>query len=208
MTSLDEYRYVDATEGDAHAYLDQAVFDLLEKERSRVGQGRVFELGCGNGSFATQVAARGFDVVAVDASTSGIDQACRAFSGPRFAVASAYDDLPAVFGQFDIVISLEVVEHLYAPRKWAANLRALLKPDGLAIVSTPYHGYLKNLAIAAMGKLDSHLDPLWDHGHIKFWSIASLTRLLAEARLEVEEVRRVGRLPVLAKSMVLSARPR
>jgi 2-polyprenyl-6-hydroxyphenyl methylase/3-demethylubiquinone-9 3-methyltransferase len=154
------------------------------------------------------IATRGFDVTAVDVSTTGIEQARIAFSSPKFYVASAYDDLAEKFGTFDILVSLEVVEHLYFPRKWAANIGSLLNPGGLAIVSTPYHGYLKNLLIAVSGRLDSHMDPLWDHGHIKFWSIRTLRKLLTEASLEVESIHRLGRVPVLAKSMVMTARKR
>lgn len=85
----------------------------------------------------------------------------------------------------------------------------LTAPGGRAIVSTPYHGYLKNLAIALSGKFDRHFTALWDHGHIKFWSRHTLTMLLAEAGFNVVDFDRVGRIPALAKSMILVAqRPR
>ena len=103
-------------------------------------------------------------------------------------------------------MSLEVVEHVYAPRDYARCVASLLQPRGLAIISTPYHGYWKNLALALTGKLDGHFTALWDHGHIKFWSVRTLTQLLEETGLKVERVYRVGRFPVLAKSMILVAR--
>jgi 2-polyprenyl-6-hydroxyphenyl methylase/3-demethylubiquinone-9 3-methyltransferase len=58
------------------------------------------------------------------------------------------------------------------------------------------------------GKLDNHFMALWDHGHIKFWSIKTLTELLEETGFENVEVRRVGRLPPLAKSMIAIATKR
>jgi len=73
-----------------------------------------------------------------------------------------------------VVLSLEVVEHLYAPRHYARTVFELLRPGGVAVISTPYHGYWKNLALALMGKLDAHFTALWDHGHIKFWSVRTL----------------------------------
>jgi len=51
--------------------------------------------------------------------------------------------------------------------------------------------------------MDAHFTALWDNGHIKFWSIPTISRLLGEAGLRVERVVRVGRVPALAKSMVL-----
>ena len=58
---------------------------------------------------------------------------------------------------------------------------------GEMIISTPYHGYLKNLALAITGKFDRHFTVLWDGGHIKFWSVKTLTKLLNEFGFEVVE---------------------
>src|SRR6185312_11696355 len=96
-------------------------------------------------------------------------------------VGSAYDDLRARFGTFPFVLSLEVIEHVYEPRRFAQAVFHLLEPGGLAIISTPYHSYLKNVALAVSGKMDSHFTALWDGGHIKFWSRSTLTVLLKEA---------------------------
>ncbi len=105
-----------------------------------------------------------------------------------------------------MVISLEVVEHVYAPRTYAQTLFNLIEPGGTAIISTPYHGYWKNLALAVTGKMDRHFTVLWDHGHIKFWSIETLTKLLAEFGFVDIRFHRVGRIPQLAKSMIAVAR--
>lgn len=70
------------------------------------------------------------------------------------------------------------------------------------IISTPYHGYLKNLALAATGKMNAHFTALWDHGHIKFWSIPTLTQLLRERGFTNIRSRCVGRIPAIARSMI------
>ena len=141
----------------------------------------------------------------VDPSSEGIAQARQAFPELRLEQGSAYDDLAAKYGRFPVVVSLEVVEHVYAPRDYAATLFDLLEPGGTAIVSTPYHGYLKNLALAITGRLDAHFTALWGHGHIKFWSIPSLTTLLTESGFQNIRFHRVGRIPTLAKSMIAVA---
>ena len=119
---------------------------------------------------------------------------------------SAYDDLAAKYGRFPVVISLEVVEHVYAPRNFARTVFDLLEPGGVAIISTPYHGYWKNLVLAITGKMDAYFTALWDHGHIKFWFMKTLRELLEEPGLKVERFERVGRVPALAKSMIAVAR--
>src|SRR5438874_2150673 len=74
-----------------------------------------FDLGCGNGSFSNLLSGIGFQVVGVDPSESGISVACTTFPHLKFHKGSAYDDLVARYGQFPLVVSLEVVEHCYDP---------------------------------------------------------------------------------------------
>jgi len=140
-------------------------------------------------------------------SQSGIELARKAFPKCRFEVASASADLLELLASepFDIVISTEVVEHLYDPRAYARTCFKALRGGGRFICTTPYHGYLKNLAISLAGKWDSHADPLWDCGHIKLWSRAMLTRLLTEAGFTNCKFRGAGRLPFLWMTMVMSA---
>ena len=147
--------------------------------------------------------ARGWEVSGVDPSAEGVKFARQKDPEIDLHTGSAYDDLQARFGRFPLVYSLEVVEHVYAPRDYAKTLLSLMQDDGVAIVSTPYHGYWKNLVMSLTGKMDAHFTALWDHGHIKFWSVKTLTQLFEEVGLEVTRVHRVGRIPVLAKSMVL-----
>lgn len=167
---------------------------------------RVFELGCGNGSVAHELRQRGFDVTGVDPSKQGIAQANRTHPELKLYCGSAYDDLATQYGQFPLVLSLEVVEHVYFPRQYAATLYSLVDRGGVAMISTPYHGYWKNLALAITGKMDRHFTALWDNGHIKFWSMKTLTILLEEAGFPDVRFKRVGRIPALAKSMIAIAR--
>lgn len=54
--------------------------------------------------------------------------------------------------------------------------------------------------------MDAHFTALWDGGHIKFWSVETMTALLAEAGFEDMAFYRVGRISALAKSMIVVAR--
>lgn len=195
------YSYEDANPNSSHAYLIPTLSEELSELRLIKGK-RLFELGCGNGSVAAALSASGWEVLGVDPSEEGITQANKKYPGMQLEIGSAYDDLAARFGQFPVVTSLEVIEHVYAPRDYLKCLFNLVEPGGTAIISTPYHGYLKNLVLAITGRMDAHFTAAWDHGHIKFWSIKTLTILLEEAGFRDIRFRRVGRIPVLAKSMV------
>lgn len=200
------YRYSSTEAEHSKGYLWPVVLATLDTAvRSGLAK-RVFELGCGNGALAREISARGFQVVAVDPSKEGVALAQCSAPGLRIETGSSEEDLMARFGTFPIVMSLEVVEHVYAPRQFAKRVFDLLEPGGIAIISTPYHGYLKNLALALSGKLDEHFTALWDHGHIKFWSIETLGRLLRETGFRDVSFERVGRIPPLAKSMIALAR--
>ena len=203
---LSGYRYDQASLNHSHGYLLPTVFRLLDGLNLPAGERRLFELGCGNGSVAHELARRGWDVTGVDPSLEGIAQAQRAHPNLKLYGGSAYDDLAVRYGQFPVVLSLEVVEHVYFPRQYAATVFSLLQGGGTAILSTPYHGYWKNLALALSGKLDRHFTALWDHGHIKFWSMKTLAELLREAGFSDIHFHRVGRLPPLAKAMIAVAR--
>jgi 2-polyprenyl-6-hydroxyphenyl methylase/3-demethylubiquinone-9 3-methyltransferase len=196
------------TEAGSHteAYLLPIVFRLLDEATARGRAKRVFELGCGNGSVAGILSRRGFDVTGVDPSVTGIGLAGKSHPGLKLEEGSSEMDLAAKYGSFPTVLSLEVVEHVYAPREYARRIFDLLEPGGQAILSTPYHGYLKNISLALTGKLDKHFTALWDHGHIKFWSIKTLGLLLKEAGFENPRFYRVGRVPWLAMSMIAVAR--
>jgi 2-polyprenyl-6-hydroxyphenyl methylase/3-demethylubiquinone-9 3-methyltransferase len=102
-------------------------------------------------------------------------------------------------------MSTEVIEHLYDPRGFLKNAYDVLKPGGTFVVSTPYHGYLKNVVLTVSGNMDKHFTVLWDHGHIKFWSKQTLTTALEEAGFRDISFHGAGRLPLLWKSMVLKA---
>ena len=204
------YHYSSAAPAHTGAYLLPTVLNLITDNgggnSTDYRPRRVFDLGCGNGATAAALAKHGYEVTGVDPSEQGIRIARQAHPGPRFEQGSCYDDLAAKYGRFPAVVSLEVVEHVFLPRKFAACLFDLLEPGGVAVVSTPYHGYWKNLALALSGKMDAHFTALWDYGHIKFWSIRTLTALFEEAGLKMDRVIRVGRVPPLAKSMIAVAR--
>ena len=143
----------------------------------------------------------------MDLSEQGIGQARRAHPKGRFEILAADTEVLRRLSEapFDLVISTEVVEHLYAPREWAAGCFAALKPGGSLICTTPYHGYAKNLVLSLLGKWDTHANPLWDGGHIKLWSKHTLTQLLTEAGFTNVEIRGAGRLPGLWMTMVAKA---
>ena len=199
------YRYTESSLNQSHGYLLPAVSRMLDELTVPARERRLFELGCGNGSVAYELTRCGWDVTGVDPSVEGIEQARAAHPELKLARGSAYDELATQYGQFPVVLSLEVVEHVYAPRRYVRTVFDLLTAGGTAIISTPFHGYWKNLALALTGTMDEHFTALQDHGHIKFWSTRTLSMLLKEAGFMSVRFKWTGRVRPLAKSMIAIA---
>jgi SAM-dependent methyltransferase len=200
------YEYSDNKASCAHDYL----LPSLLREVSALAQGRslkIVDLGCGNGYVAAQIAAFGHIVSGVDVSSDGIAIACSSFPGVVYHRGSVYDDdLPErIQAPVDCVISLEVIEHLFFPRKLFEQSYRVLIDGGVVIVSTPYHGYLKNLTLSVMNGWDRHFGVDWDGGHIKFFSKTTLWRMASTVGFKDIRFLAVGRLPGLWKSMIMIA---
>lgn len=201
------YGYKNVQPNCSHAYL---LPEVIRRMRLKAGSpaARVLDVGCGNGYVAGKLAELGHAVTGFDASPDGIELARVAYPNIEFRVASVYDqNLPAEIGlQADCVVSLEVIEHLLYPRKLLEFAHAALKPGGILILSTPYHGYFKNLALSVANGWDRHFAVDWDGGHVKFFSPSTLRSMASGAGFDDIKITGIGRFPMLWKAMVLSAR--
>jgi 2-polyprenyl-3-methyl-5-hydroxy-6-metoxy-1,4-benzoquinol methylase len=199
---LAEYHYGSAEASHTEAYLWRHIISLC----AELGARRVVDIGCGNGALCRELASRGYEVVGCEPSADGVRVAKSSAPELIFHQLGVDDDPSAVGNEsFDVAIATEVIEHLVRPRKLPGFAKQVLRPGGYLIISTPYHGYLKNLVLALTDKWDAHLSPFWDGGHIKFWSRKTLSQLLTDAGFRVVRFIGAGRLPFLWKSMILVA---
>ena len=201
------YGWKDSNPTCAHPYL---LPTLLEQIGALFGGEKIniFDIGCGNGYAAARLAREGHNVLAVDASPDGIEIARSAYPDVRFEVCSLYDDRMEKLLErpVDCVISLEVIEHLLYPRKLFERSRRVLKEGGYLIVSTPYHGYFKNLALSLVNGWDRHFGVADEGGHIRFFSKKTLGRMACQGGFYSPRFYGVGRFPGLWKSMVMVAK--
>jgi len=184
------------------AYLWRHLLGLCAELRAR----SIVDIGCGNGALCRELAGKGYQVVGCEPCAEIVHLAQRGAPSLLFHTLGVDDD-PSVIGNenFDVAIAIEVIEHLVRPFNLPRFAKQLLRPGGHLIISTPYHGYLKNLFLALTNSWDAHLSPFWDGGHIKFWSYKTLSQLLNESGFSIVRFIGAGRLPFLWKSMIVVA---
>jgi SAM-dependent methyltransferase len=132
------------------------------------------ELGCGTGSMARDLKARGHRVVAVDLRHEGLERS-RLMDPSAMLVRADATCLPFRNVSFDVVTALDVLEHLDDDAA-LLQLHRVLKPGGRMILSVP-----------AMPWLWSARDE--DAGHLRRYTPRLLEAALLRARLSVVAIR-------------------
>jgi 2-polyprenyl-3-methyl-5-hydroxy-6-metoxy-1,4-benzoquinol methylase len=205
--SYKEYQYRSIEPGDIR--YGPRLADFIIKQIAKLnGIQSICDLGCGNGYLAGRLGALGYSVLGIDASESGIAVAKTRDNNNIGFLCSTFDSelLDNLRSrEFDLITSLDVIEHLYRPSDLLNVAHGLLKPGGYLILTTPYHGYMKNLALVFFNKWDAHHGVHWDGGHIKFFSVKTLSRLAEDNGFLVQKFLFLGRVPWLWKSMICIA---
>ena len=196
------YGWKNAEAVESYLYIFPKIIQLLPKSKSKL---LILDAGCGNGYLASQLANMGHEVYGIDVDRDGIEIARNHFDNVHFYVCSVYDDLTQFEKKFDVIISTEVIEHLYSPQLFLNNLYKILIPGGYLIISTPYHGYIKNLLLSLTNKWDQHFTVNREGGHIKFFSKHTITIELENTGFINIQFKGAGRLFYLWKSMVIRA---
>jgi 2-polyprenyl-3-methyl-5-hydroxy-6-metoxy-1,4-benzoquinol methylase len=195
--------------GASNGHSGEALADSLLAAVKKLGRvHNVCDLGCGNGYLAGRLAGLGYRVTGVDASASGIEIARAQHPGVEFLCARISGGLASELAspEFHLVISSDVIEHLYRPSDLLEAAAGLLGPRGHLLICTPYHSYLKNLVLSISGRMDAHFTALWDGGHIKFFSVRTLSELIAGHGFTELSFSYYGRAPYLWKNMICHAR--
>lgn len=205
-----EFGWKDAAPQEHHSYVLPKIKKLIKKTLDITNNNpkTLLDAGCGSGYISHELSKMSFRVIGVDLSNDGILLARDKYQNVTWKVHSLYDDFLDLNNgnKFDCIISSEVVEHLYSPKVFFDKAYDALSDDGVLIVTTPYHGYLKNLLISLLNKWDSHFGVDWDGGHVKFFSNSSLEKMLRESGFKNINFENAGRAPYLWKSIVCSAK--
>lgn len=171
------------------------------RERHPLAGRTAIDVGCGAGLLAEPLARMGASVTGVDAAPENIAAAKAHAEGQGLAIRYRAGELAALpAATFDLVTSMEVVEHVTDPAAFIAELASRLAPGGLMILSTPNRTMLSKLLLVEAAERVGAV-PRGTHDWDQFLKPEELTELLEAAGLEVTD--RTGLSPSAAKGFKL-----
>lgn len=169
----------------------------LEHDRARINRlaflfpddmrdRRILDVGCGPGvQFLAHVRHNEFH--GIDISTQALREAARNGIIPhQFAIGE--EPLPFPNCSFDAVICTDIFEHLFDPLVVLAEVRRVLKDDGVLIASVPNHFMWWMLIRLARNQglvLPYHRDKSWNYCHLRFFTTNSFEQFLKAGNMDI-----------------------
>jgi 2-polyprenyl-6-hydroxyphenyl methylase/3-demethylubiquinone-9 3-methyltransferase len=145
------------------------------------------DVGCGAGLLAEPLARLGAKVTAIDASPEVIAVAREHASAMGLEIDYRVGDVQALEGQFDLITSMEVIEHVADPAAFVKALAKRLTPGGLLIMSTPNATGWSRLMMITIGEGTGRI-PRGTHDFDKFIAPDRMKVLLSDAGLKCLDV--------------------
>lgn len=164
---------------------------------------RVLDYGCGTGALlAETVSPCGATGVGYDVSASAIRLARKLY--PQLEWKEGAIPLPEPDASFSAIMSSEVMEHVFETGELFAEFSRLLRPGGKLLLTTPYHGWLKDVVLLFSGRMDRHYhDPFSEH--VRYYSRRTLAAVLTRHNLRLVAFHGIGRVAYLWRSMFVVA---
>jgi len=151
---------------------------------------RLLDIGCGGGLLCEPMARLGFEVVGVDASERNIGAAKAHAAAHGLPIEYLCSTVETLLGEesrpFDVILNMEVIEHVADPASFLRDCSRLLAPGGLMIVAT-LNRTAKAMALAVIGA--EHVLrwlPVGTHDWKKFVKPEEVRAWLAGEQVEVE----------------------
>ncbi|MEP6811358.1 MAG: class I SAM-dependent methyltransferase [Actinomycetota bacterium] len=111
--------------------------EMAKKQLGDIRGLRVLEIGCGPGAFARYLVEQGADVTAADFSPAAVELTDGLIAGRGRSLVADIQNIPFEDESFDLVVSLETLEHVPDPDRGLAELVRVTRRGGRLIVTTP-----------------------------------------------------------------------
>jgi len=168
------------------------VFKILEPYLKK--EMHVIDFGCGQGAFSQRLVDAGMIVDACDINTEQI----KANVNKKITLDLNKDiDLNLFPEKYDVLIAMEILEHLHNPWKYLGDCLRLLKDDGIILLSTPnISNFVSRLRFLMRGSLIAFEKADLVHGHITPLSFIQIENLCDHFGLEIVKKGYAGPVPL------------
>jgi len=172
--------------------LHPRVFNLL-KPFLKQGM-EILDFGCGQGAFSQRLADAGMRVDACDLDTDQIK--ARVIKKIKLDLNKT-GITETITGKYDMVIAMEIIEHLQNPWKYLEDCLAIMKDNGILVLTTPnISNFASRLRFFMRGSLLAFETNDLAHGHITPLSFIQLENMFKSYGLEILVKSYAGDLPV------------
>jgi len=167
----------------------------------------ILDFGCGAGHLIEEMRRVNPEArfVGVDVSHEALARAKTRCPYAEFHHVLESEQISLPSASVDFIFSSEVIEHVYDTEWMAGEMARVLRPGGRLLLTTPYHGFWKNLAIVLLG-FDRHFNPTGPH--VRFFSKKSLATLLEKFGVKPVSCDYYGRVHPFSHSIVVLAEKR
>ena len=165
-----------------------------ECSRTPLAGKSALDVGCGAGLLAEPLARLGATVTGIDAAPEVIAVAREHAAGQGLEIDYRVGDVQQLAGTFDLVTSMEVIEHVADPAAFLKALAARLAPGGLLILSTPNATGWSRLLLITVAEGIGQI-PRGTHDFDKFIGPDRMKTLLSEAGLKCIDVEGIAWSP-------------
>ena len=197
MKKNNEYFWKNNKADNSFSYLSNSIKKILNLYNTK--KLSHLDIGCGNGYLTKKISNYFEQSVGIDISKSAISQAKKNYNGK---IKFYRKKISNINKKFNFITIIEVIEHLYSPDDFLKKLSLVADNKTTILITTPYHSFVKNLMIILLGKFDNHFNPLWEHGHIKFFTKKSLKELCERNNFIVKKIFYSGRVYPISKSII------
>ncbi len=165
----------------------------------------ILDVGCGAGSNARILRARGAEIDAIT-----LSPAEAAIAQPECRHVWVHNlelGLPAeITGLYDAVLCSHVLEHLCSPGRLLADIKRVLRIGGSLVVALPNMLFYRNRLRLLFGDIEYENGGLMDETHFRWYTFASAQRLLEDAGFERVSATADGSLPLPGVRRLVPAR--
>ena len=168
-----------------YIYREKA-YNVFRQFNAQHGPLKLLDIGCEEGDFALRLKSLGYDVYGLEIRRAAVKRARE--RGVKAFAGSAEEGFPFGSGFFDAVYAGDVIEHLYDTDFFIGEVRRVLKPAGVFVLTTPNLASLSNRVRLLFGKIPvgSEVRLGKDNaGHIRNYTFPALEQQLQEHNFSV-----------------------